>query len=218
MVTLSSFVIVQQHFTRRRALAAGIASAGISIGSLSSGPIMQLLTKHYGWRGTLLIMSAITLNSCAFGILYRPARACRAATTLVTTVVTDEKNSSLIENGGSELIGNNGKEKVVQGGSSSSPQAAVTVASTTTVLEMFLVLFKATFNISIFSNWAFTLVCFGTFFMNIGTTIFYQHTPSRAKSVGIDRSQVYIASFIQGASKKNLVKFLSKLNIVSWVF
>ena len=72
MVTLTSFVIVQQHFKKFRAVAAGIAASGLSLGTLSAGPLLTAMLNAFQWRGTLLLMSAMVLNCCVFGALYRP--------------------------------------------------------------------------------------------------------------------------------------------------
>ena len=94
MVVLTSFIIVQQHFKKRRAIAAAIAACGISIGSLSSGPILGALLKAYHWRGTLLIMSGIALNNCAFGALYSPVKTSRRRASVVGDENT-KKDTSL---------------------------------------------------------------------------------------------------------------------------
>lgn len=140
MTTLTSFVIVQQHFRRHRALAAAIAASGVSVGALSSGPLIRALLDAYHWRGTLLLMSAIALNSCVFGALYRPATCARRRT--------------------------------------ATPQVA-TLGGTLRQL------FRDMTNFSLFSNVPFTLICLGTFLTNIGLTVFFQHTPSRANALGI---------------------------------
>jgi len=72
MVTLSSFVIVQQHFKKFRALAAAISASGISIGTLCAGPLLTAMLNAFQWRGTLLLMSSMVLNGCVFGSFYRP--------------------------------------------------------------------------------------------------------------------------------------------------
>ena len=72
MVTLTSFVIVQQHFKKFRALAAAISSSGLSIGTLCAGPLLTAMLNAFLWRGTLLLMSGMVLNCCVLGALYRP--------------------------------------------------------------------------------------------------------------------------------------------------
>jgi len=171
MVTLSSFVIVQQHFTKHRGMAAGIAASGISIGTLSSGPLIALLTRWFGWRGALLIFSGLTLNSCVFGSFYRPQR---------------QYNIAKSAAGGE--YGTAGKDAAVP------PKG--------NLRELFIALFKSTFNVSIFYHISFTLICVGTFFMNAGSTIFYQHTPSRAKYAGVDHSQVRYCNVMHTLNKQ----------------
>jgi predicted MFS family arabinose efflux permease len=67
-------VIVQEHFASRRALAAGIASSGLSIGSLISTPVVHQLNAFYGWRGGLVIVSAFTVQSIAAAVLFFPVQ------------------------------------------------------------------------------------------------------------------------------------------------
>ena len=70
-VILSSFVVVQQHFVKHRSLAAGLSAAGISVGSLTSGPIIGFFIRSYGWRGTLLLMAGLALNCVIFSLFYK---------------------------------------------------------------------------------------------------------------------------------------------------
>lgn len=72
MVMISSTVVVQQYFDKRRALAAGVANAGLSLGTIIVGPIMQPLTATFGWKGCMLILGGLSLNTCLCGALYRP--------------------------------------------------------------------------------------------------------------------------------------------------
>jgi MFS family permease len=145
IVTLTSFVIVQQHFKEHRALAAAISACGISVGCLISGPLIRALLDAYEWRGTLLLMSAIALNNCAFGALYRP----------VTTSLQRLRAPS---------------------------ERATTVATLGDTLRQ---LGRDMTDLTLFSDVSFTLICLGTFLMNAGLTVFFQHTPSRANSLSV---------------------------------
>ena len=42
---------------------------------LAFAPLMQLLLDTYGWRGTMLITSAVVANVCAAGAVLRPVSA-----------------------------------------------------------------------------------------------------------------------------------------------
>ena len=72
MVLLTSFVIVQQHFKKHRVVAAAISASGLSLGTLCAGPLFTAMLNAFQWHGTVLLMSAMVLNCCVFGALYRP--------------------------------------------------------------------------------------------------------------------------------------------------
>ncbi len=67
-----SVVIVQQYFTKRRALAAGMSICGLSVGSLITAPCMRLLIDTYTWRGALLIHGGVILHAMIFSSAFHP--------------------------------------------------------------------------------------------------------------------------------------------------
>jgi len=67
-------VASQEHFTRRRALAVGIAVCGTGVGTLVMPPIVETAIEHHGWRGAFRILSCICLGSVACGVAMFPAR------------------------------------------------------------------------------------------------------------------------------------------------
>ncbi|NXP45915.1 MOT2 protein, partial [Heliornis fulica] len=64
--------IVSHYFSKRRALANAIASAGECAFAFTFGPFFQWLISQYGWKGALLIIGGIQLNICVCGVLMRP--------------------------------------------------------------------------------------------------------------------------------------------------
>ncbi|XP_062468484.1 monocarboxylate transporter 13-like [Pezoporus occidentalis] len=64
--------IVSHYFSKKRALASAIASAGECVFAFMFGPFFQWLISQYGWKGALLIIGGIQLNICVCGILMRP--------------------------------------------------------------------------------------------------------------------------------------------------
>ncbi|XP_009636490.2 monocarboxylate transporter 13, partial [Egretta garzetta] len=64
--------IVSHYFSKKRALANAIASAGECAFAFTFGPFFQWLISQYGWRGALLIIGGIQLNICVCGVLMRP--------------------------------------------------------------------------------------------------------------------------------------------------
>ena len=69
---LTCIITVGYYFTRRRALATGIAMAGSGVGAISFAPLMEYLINHYSWKGAMWIVSGICLNGVAMGALFRP--------------------------------------------------------------------------------------------------------------------------------------------------
>ncbi|KAM8792581.1 monocarboxylate transporter 13-like [Eudromia elegans] len=66
--------IVSHYFSKKRALANAIASAGECAFAFTFGPFFQWLIGQYGWKGALLIIGGIQLNICVCGALMRPLR------------------------------------------------------------------------------------------------------------------------------------------------
>ncbi|XP_009875773.1 PREDICTED: monocarboxylate transporter 7-like, partial [Apaloderma vittatum] len=64
--------IVSHYFSKKRALANAIASAGECAFAFTFGPFFQWLISQYGWKGALLIIGGIQLNICVCGALMRP--------------------------------------------------------------------------------------------------------------------------------------------------
>lgn len=65
-------MIVTSYFEKRRAFATGIAVCGSGIGTAILSPLFQYLIELMGWKGAMLVISALMLLCCLFGILFRP--------------------------------------------------------------------------------------------------------------------------------------------------
>lgn len=64
--------MVGNYFSKKKALAYGIAMSGSGIGTFILAPVVQLLIEQYSWRGALLILGGFVLNLCVCGALMRP--------------------------------------------------------------------------------------------------------------------------------------------------
>lgn len=64
--------IVTSYFERLRGLANGLCISGSAIGTIVLPPFLQYLLNHFGYRGAVLIMGAITLNTWVCALLYHP--------------------------------------------------------------------------------------------------------------------------------------------------
>ncbi|GFR84450.1 monocarboxylate transporter 12 [Elysia marginata] len=72
MVFLPAIIVLVPYFDKKRAIATGIATSGSGLGTFAYGWIMDQLLEVYNWRGTILILSGLLLNSLIFGLLFRP--------------------------------------------------------------------------------------------------------------------------------------------------
>ena len=171
MVTLTSFVIVQQHFKKFRAVAAAIAASGLSVGTLCAGPLLTAMLNAFQWRGTLLLMSAMVLNCCVFGALYRPPP-------------TQSPQKDMRQKKSNSSAGIQGKNS---GGE-------------ITLREMLQQLLRDLTDLSLFSDAPFTLFCFGSLMTSFGHMVFLQHTPSRAVFLGIERQLAYLLPTVIGVA------------------
>ena len=65
-------IIIQQYFVKKRSIAVAIANAGVPFGGFIMPPICDLLLQTYGWRGTLIVLSGITLNVSVIAYFFKP--------------------------------------------------------------------------------------------------------------------------------------------------
>jgi len=62
--------VVQRWFSRRRALASGLASSGIGAGTLAVPPLAALFIAHWGWREAYLVLGLLAaIVGVAFALL-----------------------------------------------------------------------------------------------------------------------------------------------------
>ncbi|KAK9709453.1 Major Facilitator Superfamily [Popillia japonica] len=88
LIYLPAIVSVTMYFEKKRSLATGIAVCGSGFGTFIFAPIITVLLREYGWRGSLMIIAGIVLECTIFGALFRP----------LEYESTTEKNRSKIGN------------------------------------------------------------------------------------------------------------------------
>ncbi|XP_072169537.1 monocarboxylate transporter 12-like [Diadema setosum] len=71
LIYVAALVTVRRHFSTHYALANGITLSGVSVAVFIFPPIIRVLINHFGWRGALFIISAISLNAVVTGALMR---------------------------------------------------------------------------------------------------------------------------------------------------
>ena len=64
--------IVTAYFEKLRGFANGLCISGSAIGTIILPPFLQYLLDSFGYRGAVLIMGAVTLNTLVCGLLYHP--------------------------------------------------------------------------------------------------------------------------------------------------
>lgn len=69
IITLTH-VVINRHFHRKRATAAGLAYSGSCIGSFIFPPITEYFLEHYGLRGTFLLLGGVALHSLLGSLFY----------------------------------------------------------------------------------------------------------------------------------------------------
>lgn len=60
------------YFTKKRAIATGIATSGSGLGVIVYPYLTESLISLYDWRNTLLIIAGLCLNATVCGALFRP--------------------------------------------------------------------------------------------------------------------------------------------------
>ena len=195
MVFLSGTVIVQQYFTKRRPLAAGIAFSGLAVGTVIVGPLIQWCINMYGWRGALLIMAGIFLNCAVCGALFRPLpEVTKLAKSNVIYIPSKEAES----NANAAMLNDN-QDNVLHEENAKSP-------------------FKDMCDFSLLGNMRFFVFCSGTLLLNFGVMAFIQHSPGRALTYGIDRNRITFLPMTLGLSTAIftvIFGYVATFNIVS---
>ncbi|XP_038069828.1 monocarboxylate transporter 12-like [Patiria miniata] len=68
----AGLVAVAMYFKRKYKVAHAVAFSGIGTGIMALPPVFQQLLDSYGWRGAVLVISAIVANVVVCGALLRP--------------------------------------------------------------------------------------------------------------------------------------------------
>ena len=74
-----SLFVLNQYFTRRRAIALGLGTCGQGVGFFAIPPLFKIVLEKYSYFGTMILLGGIWLNACVCGALYRPIRNLRKA-------------------------------------------------------------------------------------------------------------------------------------------
>ncbi|XP_077977246.1 monocarboxylate transporter 13-like isoform X1 [Glandiceps talaboti] len=89
---MPSIEMVSIYFKRRFPIAIGIALSGTGAGQFVFALLCQYLIDTYGWRGTLLILSALSFNLSVAGALLRPLGEGKQEVTFNTEAKSEVEN------------------------------------------------------------------------------------------------------------------------------
>ncbi|KAJ8307975.1 hypothetical protein KUTeg_012849 [Tegillarca granosa] len=119
MYYLSSIIMVNSYFTRKRGIALGVCNSGAGFGVITFSQLARILLDVYGWRGTILLLSGFEMQLCVGAVLMRP---------LYVKSVIDSKSSTddntenlLVKTKHLEIQLSNEKPENVQTSHSSTP-------------------------------------------------------------------------------------------------
>ncbi|GLH01440.1 Uncharacterized protein GBIM_07590 [Gryllus bimaculatus] len=70
----SSYLAFNSYFNEKRGIAMGICQAAIGLGFMVAPPVCQYLLEQYSFRGAILILGGIALNSIVGAMLFRPLK------------------------------------------------------------------------------------------------------------------------------------------------
>ncbi|XP_077989824.1 monocarboxylate transporter 12-like [Glandiceps talaboti] len=90
LTVVPSVDMIGMYFKKRLSIAVGIAMAGTGAGQFTLSLVTQFFVEVYGWRGSMVILSAIAAHVCVAGALLRPYK---------EKVSADNQRSSITTNG-----------------------------------------------------------------------------------------------------------------------
>lgn len=72
LIMPATFLAINDYFTDRRSHAVGISMAGTGVGQMVMPQVVRYLLDSYGYRGTILILGAMSLNGVVGALLFQP--------------------------------------------------------------------------------------------------------------------------------------------------
>jgi len=93
MVYISAYLIISFYFTKRRALATGVAVSGSGLGIFILSPIMELLIREYAWKDAFFIFGALCSHTFISVCLYRLGNEPKPQQEEISTLEKDESQT-----------------------------------------------------------------------------------------------------------------------------
>ena len=229
MIYLSAAVILQEHFVENRTFAAGMGLCGLSIGNIFGSPIAERLVTLFGWRGALLIHSALMMHCIPLSMLLRtsalsqtlkrqPKKAPNAnqneklrnfkdlldSDNIILGSTRTLASFSLVDSNDRELETGKHPNDVTQKGKST--------------FRLFL---AHLCDFSLLRKTPFLLFCLGNFGFYATVTVFWTHVQSRAVYLGIPEDKSSFLTSIAAFALligRILVSFFANFNCINVVY
>ena len=74
LATSAAFVALNHYFKHKRGQAVGLSMAGTAIGMLIMPQLVRVLLEQFGFRGAVLMLAGVALNSTVGAVLLQPAK------------------------------------------------------------------------------------------------------------------------------------------------
>lgn len=71
---MPAIVMLSRYFDTKIGTATGLAMSGTGLGTIFMSIVTQYLVDEFGWRGTMMILSAINANLCVAAAVMRPVK------------------------------------------------------------------------------------------------------------------------------------------------
>ncbi|XP_038054601.1 monocarboxylate transporter 13-like [Patiria miniata] len=207
-------VAVAMHFKSQFKTAYAVAYAGGGVGGIAIPPLLQLLLEAYGWRGAMLVISAIAANLIGLSALCRPPRSERclhAANTLEVQMrssfdesVADGSNMRSEDHSVSDAdfpeVGESGGERPANSTTDDFTEIdSIKTGSKSVKLTHPLRGFASAVGLDLFvKSYRFTLVCLSTIELGFASYGCSQFIIPRAESTGVAPSSTALLLSMYG--------------------
>ncbi|PAA86465.1 hypothetical protein BOX15_Mlig011250g2 [Macrostomum lignano] len=198
----SGLLAVNDYFSRRKATALGLATAGTGVGSFVLPLLTQYLIQVYSFRGCMLILSGLSLNLVVCGALLYPLPAGKkSANGALEAEAADATSEALIDTAGQSETAEN-KNSKDSTGEKVLGQSMTTIKSRTSLERSgrgFCMELWANFDLKLFLNPYFCLLAAATLFISSGFKSVAVILPHHAQLRGLDDMTSVLLISISGA-------------------
>ncbi|XP_067670745.1 monocarboxylate transporter 13-like [Haliotis asinina] len=196
---LSSSVILGQTFRSKLGLATGISECGGGMGTVFLPMVFETLLVTYGWRGTLMVLSAIMLNVCVCGALFQSPSPQKADKTRMRNEKFERFVGESIyptENISTYILQNYNNDNVVITDKDKNFDL-----SRGDCLKEITKACSSKFSLHIFTNPKYILYTCAVFFFNLWVGIPYVYLSDKAIEHGVNKEKASLLLSITGASQ-----------------